>query len=207
MRVPVPEGGHAVKITITTAGGPYPGTWTIENPGGAYPFFLSAEGGCYRLTAGNGSYAWHASLPELCKHDLSPLDCADCSPRRLPAGQGLAAMADRARYLLQSQDAAERLAGFENGLRASGFTELGDGMWAAPPGTEISGPVADFAALAADAAEGAADELGPWIDAQYGGRCAACGDRWEPGVMIRHDDGEDGWICSYCGSESTGKGK
>jgi hypothetical protein len=58
----------------------------------------------------------------------------------------------------------------------------------------------DWEQLSERAAGNAASGLGPLVPARYPGRCAACGDRWEPGDLIRHDDDEDGWVCEACGA-------
>lgn len=43
-------------------------------------------------------------------------------------------------------------------------------------------------------------DLGPWIEAQWGGDCADCGSYTPAGEQIRAD-GEGGWLCGTCGHE------
>lgn len=40
--------------------------------------------------------------------------------------------------------------------------------------------------------------VGPLIEAQYGGRCRGCPERWEPGDFIAYCEDEDGWVCADC---------
>jgi hypothetical protein len=61
-------------------------------------------------------------------------------------------------------------------------------------------PSWDGLAVLAAGAEERRNGLGPWIEARYYGTCRGCGQRWEPGDLIAHDDDEDGWICTVCGS-------
>jgi hypothetical protein len=48
------------------------------------------------------------------------------------------------------------------------------------------------------AESGMRKETGPLIESQYGGRCRACTERWEPGDFIAFSEDEDGWICADC---------
>jgi hypothetical protein len=43
--------------------------------------------------------------------------------------------------------------------------------------------------------------LGPWVVAEWHGRCKACGERWEPGERIRGSSDDGGFICETCGTE------
>jgi hypothetical protein len=52
--------------------------------------------------------------------------------------------------------------------------------------------------LTDQAEQGMGGAVGPVIEAQYGGRCRGCGDRWEPGDLIAYGEDEDGWLCSSC---------
>jgi hypothetical protein len=42
--------------------------------------------------------------------------------------------------------------------------------------------------------------FGPWIISEFYGTCKCCGQRWEPGEMIRYSEDENGWACTGCGS-------
>lgn len=44
------------------------------------------------------------------------------------------------------------------------------------------------------------DGLGPWIEAIWEGVCRGCGERWEPGDLIRRSEFEDGYLCAFCGA-------
>jgi hypothetical protein len=60
---------------------------------------------------------------------------------------------------------------------------------------------ADWDRLADLAFRAATDQLGVWIESRYNGTCRGCGDRWEPGELIRYDDAAGGWVCALCGQE------
>ena len=42
--------------------------------------------------------------------------------------------------------------------------------------------------------------LGPWVCAEFSGRCRGCGERWEPGNPIRRSEEEGGWVAECCGT-------
>lgn len=59
---------------------------------------------------------------------------------------------------------------------------------------EPDGPHPDYAGPDASAPQ---EGKGPWIDALHYGECSGCGERIEPGAIIRAD-GEGGWEISGC---------
>lgn len=66
-----------------------------------------------------------------------------------------------------------------------------------PPGTFTLRNGYDWAALWELAFPPAG--LYPWISSRYGGRCRGCGERFEPGDLIRYDEAEAGYLAGCCG--------
>jgi hypothetical protein len=61
----------------------------------------------------------------------------------------------------------------------------------------MAGPAYDWGALWLIAHP--QDGMRGWIVSRYGGRCRGCGNRFEPGELIRYYDGEDGYLAECCG--------
>lgn len=68
-----------------------------------------------------------------------------------------------------------------------------------PPKMARPYSAAEWKGMAALAAEDRGRDLGTWIEARYNQACI-CGDRWEPGDLIRFDRDAEAWVCERCGS-------
>lgn len=165
------------------------------------------------------------SEPRCEKHDMVLRDCADCSPRpgvtewwkpaerRLAQGRGPVTMP-----FAQAKIAAA-YEQFTSQLKDEGWTETEPGVFTSPAGVRpqvtvsddgqqiamppmtLTGAASKWAGLQGEMQAAADSEdaaMGPWITSAYGGQCGTCGDRFDPGDLIRKDEDEDCWISTCC---------